>query len=322
MRKGEWWYTARTVEGLDYPIHCRGTSRDTATEHVLLDENVEAAGSDFFSLGLFEISPDHALAAWSSDVDGSEQYTLRIRDLATGDDLADLLEGTSAGAARRGRPTRRTLFYVMPDEQMRPFQVWRHAVGTPQSADVCVYEELDERFYLGVDLCRSEQWIVIEASSKQTSEVWLVPADAPHTPPVDVRGRVDDVEYGVDHWGDSFVVLTNLDAEDFRVMTAPLDAPGEWTELVAHVPGRRITACEPFADHLVIHEWANAQQRVRIVVPRRHRRTVIDLGDEPHELELDANPEWHATTLRYGYQSLTTPASIYEDDLAPASECC
>jgi oligopeptidase B len=315
VRKGEWWYTARTVEGLDYPIHCRGTTRETATEHVLLDENVEASGSDFFSLGLFEVTPNHALAAWSSDVDGSELYTLRIRDLSTGADLDDLLEGTSAwgGAAWSADATQ--LFYMMPDEQMRPFQLWRHTVGTPQSADVCVYEEPDERFYLGVDLCRSEQWIVIEASSKQTSQVWLIPAEAPLTPPVDVRGRVDDVEFGVDHWGDCFVVLTNLDAEDFRVMTAPLDAPGDWTEFIGHVPGQRITACEPFADHLVIHEWSNAQQRVRIV-GRDGSTSVIDLGEEPHELELDANPEWHATTLRYGFQSFTTPASIYELDLA------
>jgi oligopeptidase B len=177
-----------------------------------------------------------------------------------------------------------------------------------------VYEETDERFYLGIDLCRSGKWIVIESSSKQTSQVWVVPSDQPEATPINVRDRVEGVEYSVDHWGDRFVVLTNLEAEDFRVMTAPIDDPGAWTELVPHVAGQRITACEPFESHLVVHEWSNAQQRVRII-RRGGEITVIDLGDEPHELELDANPEWNATTLRYGYQSFTTPASIYELDL-------
>jgi oligopeptidase B len=314
VRKDGWWYTARTEEGLNYAIHCRGTTRETATEHVLLDENVEASGADFFALGLFEISPDHSLAAWSTDVDGSELYTLRIRDLTTGLDLDDVLAGTSAWGGAAWAADGSQLFYMMPDEQMRPYQLWRHTVGTKQSDDTCVYEEVDERFYLGVDLCRSAQWIVVESSSKQTSQVWVVPADDPTAEPVCVRDRVEGVEYSVDHWGDRFIVLTNLDAEDFRVMTAPLDQPGVWTELVAHVPGQRITACEPFADHLVVHEWANAQQRVRIF-RRGGQVTVIDLGDEPHELELDANPEWNTTTLRYGYQSFTTPPSIFELDL-------
>ncbi|MBI5088223.1 MAG: S9 family peptidase [Actinobacteria bacterium] len=259
------WYTARTEEGLSYAIHCRGASRETATEHVLLDENVEAAGTEYFSLGLFEVTPDHALAAWSCDVDGSELYTLRIRDLATGNDLADVLTGTSAWGGAAWSADGAHLFYMMPDEQMRPFQVWRHAVGTAQADDVCICEETDERFYLGVELTRSTEWIVLESSSKQTSQVWLVPAADPHATPISVRDRVDGLEYSVDHWGAEFVVLTNLDAEDFRVMRAPLDRPADWDELVPHVPGQRITACEPFADHLVIHEWANAQQRVRIV---------------------------------------------------------
>ncbi len=314
VRKDGWWYTARTEEGLNYAIHCRGTTLETATELVLLDENVEAFDAEFFSLGLFEISPDHALAAWSSDVDGSELYTLRIRDLATGADLDDVLSGTSAwgGAAWSADATQ--LFYMMPDDQMRPYQVWRHAVGSKQSDDVLVYEEGDERFYLGIDLCRSGEWIIIESASKQTSQAWLIPAADPLSAPASVRDRVEGIEYGVDHWGDVFVVLTNLQAEDFRVMTAPLDAPGEWTELMAHVAGQRITACEPFADHLVVHEWSNAQQRVRII-RRNGDISVIDLGDEPHELELDANPEWHTSALRYGYQSFTTPASIFEHDL-------
>ena len=303
VRKGDWWYTARTVEGLDYPIHCRGASRETAESQVLLDENVEAAGHDFFSLGLLEMSADHSVAAWSSDVDGSELFTLRFRDLATGTDLPDVLEGTSAWGGSAWSSDGAHFFYMMPDDQMRPFQVWRHALGTEQSEDVLVLHEPDERFYLGIDLSRSERWIMLEAASKTTSEAWLLRADQPTAEPVSVRPRTEGLEYSLDHWGDRFVVLTNLDAEDFRVMTAPEDAPADWTELLPHVPGQRIVGVEPFADHLVVHEWSQAQQRVRIL-RRDGSIEALDLGSEPHELELDANPEWHATTLRYGYQSL------------------
>ena len=279
VRKGPWWYTARTVEGLDYPIHCRGPQRDTADEHVLLDENVEAAGHDYFHLGLFELDPAHRVVAWSSDVDGSELYTLRFRDLATGAELDDVVEGTSAWGGAAWSSDGRDFFYMMPDDQMRPFEVWRHRLGTPQSDDVCVLREDDERCYLGIELTRSERWIVIESASKTSSEVRLLAADQPDAAPRLVRPRTDDLEYSFDHWGDRFVVLTNLDAEDFRVMTAPEDAPDVWTELLPHVPGQRIVGIEPFATHLAVHEWSNAQQRVRIV---RRDGTVetLDLGDE------------------------------------------
>ncbi len=314
VRKDGWWYTARTHEGLSYPIHCRGTSRDTATEHVLLDENVEAADSEFFSLGLFEITPDHSMAAWSADIDGSEMYTVRFRDLTTGADSSDELTETSAWGGAAWSADGTEFFYMRPDDQMRPYQLWRHTIGAPQGNDVLVHEEPDERFYLGVDLSRSGEWIVVESSSKTSSQAWLIPAGQPAAAPRSVRDREPDHEYGIDHWGDRFVVLTNLEAEDFRVMTAQLDAPGDWSELVAHLPGQRIIGVEPFAGHLVVHEWANAQQRLRIV-RRDGSVEVIDSGSEPHELELEANPEWTATTLRYMYQSFTTPASVYEVDL-------
>lgn len=315
VRKGPWWYVSRTEEGKSYPIHCRGASRASAADGVMLDENLEAAGHEFFSLGTLDVSPDHRLLAWSYDVDGGEEYTVRFRDLDTGNELDDILEGTSSWGGSAWSADSTWFFYTMPDEQMRPAQVWRHLLGTDQRADVCVLDESDERFSLGVDLTRSGQWIVIEASSKLTSEAWLVPADNPIAAPASVAGRRDGIEYGIDHWGDLFVVLTNDEAEDFRVMTAPVDDPAAWSEFVPHVPGQRITAAEPFAGHLVIHEWSNAQQRLRIV--RRDGSTeTLDLGDEPHEVELEANPEWEATTLRYLYQSFTSPASVYELDLA------
>jgi oligopeptidase B len=206
------------------------------------------------------------------------------------------------------------LLYARPDEQMRPYQIWRHRLGTAPSEDVLVFEEPDERFYLEVSATRSERWIVVTASSKTSSEVRLIPADQPTAEPRLVRARAEDVEYSVDDWGDRFVVLTNLDAPDFRVMTAPLDGPGEWEELLPHLPGRRFTSAEPFAGHLVVHEWSDAQPKVRVRF-RDGGDVTLDFGEEPHDLQLGANPEWDTSSLRLSYQSLTTPLTVYDHDV-------
>ncbi len=314
VRKGDWWYVSRTEEGADYAIHCRGRTRETATEQVLLDENLEADGHEYFSLAIFDISPDQRWLAWAADLDGSEEYTVRFRDLATGIDRDEVLADVSEWGGSAWSADSSTFFYLRADIGKRPFQLWRHTLGTTQADDVLVHTEPDERFNLTVQLTRSAEWIVLGAASSTTGEQWIIPATQPTEAPTPVAGRRSGVEYHLDHWGDRFVVLTNLDAVDFRVMAAPLEAPGDWSELIAHVAGQRIDGLEPFADHLVVHEWADAQQRARIV-HRDGSVHAVDLGPEPHEMELDLNPEWAATTLRYRYQSLTTPPSVYELDL-------
>lgn len=315
VRHGDWWYVGRTEEGSSYPVHCRGRSAATATEQVLLDENVEAAGHEYFQLNAFDVSPDQRLAAWSIDTDGSERYTMRVRDLDRGADLADELTDTTwGGTAWAGR----YLFYVTPDDQMRPDKVWRHELGTAQADDVLVLHEPDERFYVSVGLTRSEEWIVIDASSNTTSETHLLAAADPTAAPTLVRAREDEHEYHLDHWGDRFVIHTNLDAEDFRIAWAPLDAPGAWQPLVPHQPGRRITSVEAFAARLVIHEWSDAQPRLSVLDRGADTPVPLEVGPagaaEPHDVELEANPDWQATTLRYVYMSLTTPTSVYEHD--------
>ena len=313
VRKDAWWYTTRTEEGLSYAIHCRGESLETANEHVLLDENIEASGHEYFSLNAFEVSPSNQLLAWSSDTDGSERYTMRIRSLATGADLPDTITDTTWGGCAWSADNR-FVFYVKPDDAMRPFQVWRHELGTAQANDGLVFEDLDERFFVSVELTRSGAWIIVDSASKLSSEVALIPATDALAAPCVVRERTPDLEYHLDHWGDRFVVVTNLDAEDFRVMTAPIDDPNEWSEFVANESGRRILTAEPFANHLVIHEWHLAQQRLRVLWSDGAER-VIDLGSEPHEVELDANPEWDTESIRYSYQSFITPASVYTEDV-------
>ena len=313
VRDGAWWYASRTIEGLSYPVHCRGTSPADAGAEVLLDENAEAAGHEFFSVDAFDVSPDQQLLAWSADTEGGERYTLRVRDLRTGVDTADVVHDI-AWCGTAWSSDNRAVFYVTANEAMRPYRVWRHDLGTDQVDDTMVFEETDERFYVYVEQSRSEQWVIIDSRSKTSSEVLLIPAGDPTKAPLIVRPRAADLEYTLDHWGDQFVILTNLEAEDFRVMVAPVEQPEKWTELVPHEAGRRIVAVEPFERHLVLHEWSEAQQRLRALL-REGGERIFDLGTEPHEVEVDANPEWDAETFRYRYQSLTTPMTIYDENV-------
>jgi oligopeptidase B len=317
VRFGPWWYVTSTTEGRSYPVHHRGPTADHAAEHVLLDENVEAEGHDYFDLGAFELSHDHGRVAWSMDTNGDEHYTLRVRDLATGNELDDCVDDV-ANAGVAWSTDGSWLFYTTADEHERPARVWRHRIGTSPADDVLVHDETDERFYVDLGATRSGEWIVIHSASRTSAEVKLVDAARPEDAARTVLPRRADVEYAVDHWGDVFVMHTNDDADDFRLLTAPVSGnwsdPAAWTELDAHEPGRRIVGVEAFAGHLVIHEWADAQPRLRIRFRSGEVRT-LDAPDEPHDIDVSSNPEWSADTLRFTLQSLTSPPTLWEAQL-------
>ena len=227
VRHGAYWYVVRTEEGRQYPVSCRRVGRADGPEQILLDVNVLAVASPYFALGVHEVSPDHRWLAYSTDHTGGERYTLHVRDLATGGDLADRIEDTASSVAwsRDGSQ----LLYTRADDAHRPYQVWCHRVGTAPSTDVLVFEEDDERFNVDVDLTRSEEWIVVHSASHTTSEAWLIDAAAPGTPPRCVRPRAPGVEYWVDHErgvdGGTLVLLTTEDAPNRRVATAPARDP-------------------------------------------------------------------------------------------------
>ena len=308
VRRGGWWYGTHTAEGLEYPVHTRGRTRETVRDTVLLDENTEAGDSDYFSLSILDVSHDDSVLAWSSDTDGSELYTVRFRDITTGTDLDEEIPGTTwGGSAWSGDD--RWFFYVLPDEAMRPWRVMRHRMGTPHTEDAVVFEDTDERFFVAVDISKSREWIIIESSSKTSSEAWLLRADDPTGSPVPVRPRAEDVEYSVDHWGDRFVILHNIDAVDFRVDTAPVGAPGEWHEFLPHSPGQRITHFECFRDFAVMQRWVAGQQELSFV-SRDGALEPIRIMDSPHEAEFDSNPEWGSDEVRISYQALDLPATI------------
>jgi len=320
---GAWEYTSRTTEGSQYAVHCRrprGAAADKA--RVLLDENALAEGHDYFALGGFEVTPDHAVVAYTVDVTGAERYTLRFRDLASGADLPDVVENVWYGLA--WADDAQHCFYVRPDEAMRPHEIWRHRLGTPATDDVLVHREDDERFYLGVERTRSGRFILIDASSKLTSEVWFVPTSAPDAAPRVIASREHEHEYAVEHHGqspadDRFLIVTNQGgrARNFELVSAPVDDPGRarWETLVPHRDDVKLDAVSAFAQHIVLSERANGLERLRVMRTDTGAIHEIVLPDPVYSVWVGPNAEYSSGTLRYGYTSLIAPVTDVDYDM-------
>ncbi len=341
-RRGPWWYYARTEEGRDYAIHCRRPARGPdelppagepgEEEQVLLDENALAEGSDYFAVGSAAVSHDHRWLAYSTDRAGDERYELRFRPLDAGlapSAAAEAVLDTSYGLAWSADGS--VVFYVRMDEAQRPFQLWRHRLGSDPADDVVVYEEADRRFSLGTGTTRDEAWVLVTLHSTNTSEWLAIPAAEPLAAPVAVMERREGVEYALDHLrsGDAgwFVALTNDAAKDFRVLAAPdaaLGAPGGWREVVPHHPGVRVEDVDAFTGALVLSERADAEARVRVLPLRRDAEPFGDLpssgwivtsSDTPATTWVGANPEPDSPVMRVGRTSLVTPSSVLQIDL-------
>ena len=323
-RKGPWLYYSRSVEGSSYGIHCRRPADGPEdVEQVLLDENELAEGHEYFALGNFAISPDHRWLVYSTDTTGGERYTMRFRDLTSGTESAESIDDTSYGSAWANDNV--TVFYVRVDDAMRPFQLWRHRVGSDPTTDALVVEEPDDHFYLGVGRTRDDRFVLCGLDSKVTSEVRVLDADDPDGTFAVLEPRRQGVEYSVDHdRGDPatgraprFLIVTNDGAEDFRLMEAPEDAPGRahWTEVIGARAGVRLDAVDPFAAHLVVYEREGGETRMRVIDPAAGTSTPVGQPESPSTVWGGANPEYDTTVLRYGYTSLTTPRSVYDLDL-------
>jgi oligopeptidase B len=345
VRKGPWLYYSRTVEGSSYAIHCRRPATGAGAgappgsapgaegsgspegppegEVVLLDENALAQGHDYFAIGSLEISPDHQQLLYSTDTTGGERFTMRFTDLGDGPGWAASLEDTSYGSAWAN--DNRTMFFVRVDEAMRPYQLWRHRVGTDPASDVLVYEEPDDRFYLGVGRTKDDRYILLVLESKVTTEVRALSADDPSGSFSVIEPRRQGIEYSVDHdrgepgqGRDSrFLIVTNDGAEDFRLMEAPDATPdrAHWSEVIPARPGVRLDNVDPFAGHLVVYEREGGETRVRAIDASTGVSSPVEQPETPSTVWGGANAEYDSTVLRYEYTSLTTPRSVYDRDL-------
>ncbi len=327
-RDGEWWYYGRQVEGCQYSIRCRkpwdpsgplsppSPDEIPADESVILDENTEASGRDFFQVASTAVSPDGWTLAWAADTEGNEHYTLRFRDLRSGADLADEIPNTYYGLAWAN--DNRTIFYVTLDATERPYRAWRHRLGTPVDDDALVYEELDQRFHLALSRSRSGTFIAVELHSSVTTETWLIPTDEPDVDAALVQKRRQGIEYSVDHGGELLWIVTNDRAADFRLMKAPVATPSaeHWQEVLPERPRTRLIAAQVFASHVVIQERHEAVRRIQVLDIPTGQLHAIEQPEEISTATPGPNPVFDTALYRFTYTSLVTPPSVYDYDVA------
>ncbi|ADG96607.1 Oligopeptidase B [Segniliparus rotundus DSM 44985] len=356
-RIGDWWYFTRTQAGEQYGAHCRApvaspedwtppqVSPDAALpgEMVLLDGNERAQGHEFYSLGAYEVSHDGRLLAFSEDVKGDERYDLRVKDLATGELLADELTGVAPGAV--WSLDGHYLFYQRVDEAWRPDSVWRHRLGDDSANDVRVYHEPDERYWVGVGSSRSERWLFIASSSKATSEMWALDSSDPTGAFQVVAERREGVEYEVEHavvdGTDVFLILHNDEAENFALAQVPASDPARWgrehwTSVLEHDPALRLEGVDAFDGYLALSYRREGLPKFAVCAYGDSVRPADQAapaeafsfgefhGGQFQELAfseqlvaagLGANPEWASPRLRFGRSSFTTPAQVYDLDV-------
>jgi oligopeptidase B len=311
-KDGPWAYNSRTEEGKEYPLIVR-TPRDGGPETILLDCNAEG-GDGYFGFGGAEHSPDHSLLAWAADRQGSEYYTITIRDIATGKDTGETI--VDAGDGGTWAPDGRSIYYVELDDSHRPFRVRRHVLGTPQADDSIVYEESDPGFFVGIGEMLSRKYLVVDIHDHTTSELWLIGDDS-DTPRL-VSARVSDREYDAEERDGVLYMLTNADgAEDYKIVTAPALSPDaeNWTDLVPHTPGVLILDVIALANHLVRLERVEGLPRIVVRDLRDSREWIVKFDEEAYSLGVSAGYEFDTATVRMSYSSPTTPSRTYDLDL-------
>lgn len=312
MKDGPYAYGTLFVTGGEQPHYFR-TPRDGGDKQVLLDGDKEAEGKDYFRLTGIDNSSDHTHGIWGYDDKGSEYFTLRVRNLATSEDLDDVVENTGGGGA--WAPDSKSFFYTLQDENHRPSKVFHHIIGQPQSTDRLVYEEKDPGFFMGVGGSLLEDWIFIDIHDHETSEYRLLSTTDLTAEPVIVAEREEGVEYSMTEGGDVFYILTNDgDAKDFKIMEAPVTAPGKenWKEVVPHEPGRLILSHLAHARHLLWLERRDGLPRIVIRDRATGEEHAIAFAEEAYSLGLQGAAEYDTDTIRFSYSSMTTPSQLFD----------
>jgi oligopeptidase B len=316
-KKGDYHYFWRYPEGGEYRIYSRRKGSLEADEQVMLDGNKLAEGQDFFSLRGVDVSPEHDVVAYAVDTVGRRKYTVRFRDLTTGEDLADeIAEVTGNGEWANDN---RTYYYTRQDpDTLRWYQIYKHVLGTNSSADVLVYEEPDEEFNTFVTKTKSERYLIIGSAQTLSSEYRYLDADDPDGEFRVFLPREADHEYSIDHHGDRFLVRTNWQAKNFRLMEAPIGSTSkdDWSEIIGQRDDVFLGNSEVFKDHLVVSERQGGLIQMRIRPWDGGEEHYIEFGEPAYVAYFENNPEMDTTVLRYGYESLTTPDSVFDYDMA------
>jgi oligopeptidase B len=312
-RIGEYFYYSRTQEGKQYSYRCRRKGSMQGAEEVLLDLNTLAEGHTYLGLGSYNVSDDGNRLAYSTDTTGYRQYTLHVKDLRTGQTLAENIERTGGVAWAIDN---KTLFYTTEDAvSKRSDKFWRHVVGTDRND--LLYEEKDELFDVGAGRSLDRKIIFLGSYAKTSREVRYLPADNPAGEFKIVLPREPGHEYDVDHYNGQFYITTNKGAKNFRVVTAPIADPSEknWKPFIAHKPGLKIDGLTFFANHLVVSEREGGLNYLRVIDMKTQQSHRIPTDEPDYAMGLSNNPEFNTSTVRFNYQSMVTPSAVYDYDM-------
>ena len=315
MRDRGWWYYARTEQGKSYPIYCRRRGTVDAPEEIYLDQNVLAVGKQFHSLGGIDISPNGETMIYLEDLTAFREYTLYVKDLRTGellDQIADVWNGTAWADDNR------TFFYTTADAAKRGCAVWRHRIGSPRAEDVLVFEEPDPLNNVGVVRSRSGRYAFITSDGFTSSEWRMIPTATPEATPRVIAPRRPNVEYSVEHAGDYFLIHTNHEASNFRIVRAPESdpSPGNWTDWLLHRPDVFVEGLDVFQRFAVVCERSEGLRRLRVAELEGGETHYITFPEVAYGVAPAGNAEFETETFRFSYSSLVTPASVYDYDLA------
>ena len=315
---GNWLYYTRYETGAQHPLFCR-KPRHGGEETIILDGNKEAEPHAYFKIGGAARSHDDRLFAWSADLKGSEYFGIRVRDMTSGSELADLVPDTSGGIV--WTLDNQSFYYVKVDENHRPAHVFRHRLGTDALEDECVYHESDPSFFVSVGATQSGRYILINVHDHQTSEVHLIDAADPDAHPRLVEPRLPGIEYDLEHdaRGDRFLIVTNADdAEDFKLVEAPVATPGRrfWRDIVAHRPGILVLGQIAFLDFHVRSEREDGLTRLIVRRMSDGQEQPISFDETAYDLSLMGSLEYETHICRFSYSSMTTPEQVFDYDMA------
>ena len=312
LKDGPYAYGSSYRLGGQHPRYFR-TPRDGGTEELLLDGDAEAGDKAYFNLGGIDHSSDHRRLLWGFDDKGSEFYTLKVRDLASGTDLSDTV--TDTGGSGTWDATDNGFFYTALDPNHRPSKIFYRPLGGEARL---VYEEIDPGFFMSVGGSRRNDWIFIAINDHETTEYRLIPADDPLAAPRIVAARETGLQYDLEEGGDVFFILTNADgAKDFKIMEAPVADPRRenWREIVPHEPGRLILSVVGFARHMVRLERKDGLPRIVVRERATGEEHLISFAEDAYSLGLGGSLEYDTTSFRFSYSSMTTPTQLFDYDM-------
>ncbi|MFQ6022830.1 MAG: S9 family peptidase [Acidiferrobacterales bacterium] len=316
-KEGSYFYYDRYETGRQYPISCRKHQSLDSPEEIILNVNELAQGRPYLRLGVCENSKNHRYLAYSLDTDGSEEYTIQIKNLAIGELLRERITGTY-DSLEWGNDSA-TFFYTVLDKYKRPRKAYRHRLGDDPVNDKLIFDEQDPRFFVSLCKSKSDRFIYLSCDGNNMSEWYYMDADNPDDPFKLIEPRQEEHEYDVTDHGERFFIRTNIGkAKDFKVVTTPIDTPrsDHWQDFIEHRSGRLITDITTFRDHLVVSEMIQGLPQIRITDLVSNSSRHIKFDEEAYDVYVIGGREFDTTILRFGYSSLTTPEQIYDYDMA------